>query len=604
MKNSSIYATLLILWITLVCQSSVVANEPTLESASAESTSLKKPNVILIITDDQGYGDVGFHGNEMIQTPNLNRLAKESFRLSNFHVDPTCAETRSALMTGRYSTRTGVWHTIMGRSLLRKDEVTMADIFADSGYKTAMFGKWHLGDSYPFRPNDRGFQETLVHGGGGVGQTPDLWGNDYFDDTYLRNLTPEKQSGYCTDIWFSAAEKFIESNRKDPFFCYIATNAPHGPFFVDPKYSKAYEEKGVPQPMANFYGMITNIDENVGQLREKLEKWELENDTIVIFMTDNGTAAGVRRIPRNQNKNKKNKQKAKAQDSSTWKGFNAKMRGRKGSQYEGGHRVPCFVHWPVGGVLENKSSNQLTAHMDLLPTLIDLCGLKKPKVEFDGTSISSVLRGHGDDMPKRTLFVHSQRVDNPIKWKKSSVMTQQYRLVDGKELYDIQKDPSQTKNVAEANEKIVEGLKSEYEKWWASISGRFDEYCEIELGNEKANPTHFTCHDWHARSVPWNQVMIGRDPMANGVWAVNVAADGVYKITLRTRPGKDEKVLTATSAKVEVGDASAEKAVAKGSKNVALELKLKAGSAMLKTYLTNADGKSRGAYYVEVEKLD
>ena len=242
-----------------------------------------QPNVIVVITDDQGYGDVGAHGNSMIQTPNLDVLHSQSVRLTDYHVDPTCSPTRSALMTGRYSTRTGVWHTIMGRSLMNSQEYTVAEVFRDGGYTTGMFGKWHLGDNYPVRPQDQGFDYTFIHGGGGVGQGPDYWGNDYFDDTYWRNGKPEAQTGYCTDVWFNDALKFIERNRKKPFFAYISTNAPHGPYLVAEKYSDPYKEKGVGSPQAEFYGMVENIDENMGKLMAKLDELKLADNTILIL---------------------------------------------------------------------------------------------------------------------------------------------------------------------------------------------------------------------------------------------------------------------------------------------------------------------------------
>ena len=252
----------------------------------------RKPNVVLVMTDDQGYGDLGCHGNDLMATPNLDSLHAQSVRFTNFHVDPTCSPTRSALMTGRYSSRTGVWHTIMGRSLLGRDEVTVADVFAAAGYATGMFGKWHLGDNYPFRPEDRGFQEVLRHGGGGVGQAPDFWGNDYFDDTYWHNGVPTPFKGYCTDVFFDGALKFIEANKDKPFFAYVPTNAPHGPYRVAEKYAAIYKKKGVKGGRANFWGMITNIDENMGRLLARLEALGLERNTILIFMTDNGTSAG------------------------------------------------------------------------------------------------------------------------------------------------------------------------------------------------------------------------------------------------------------------------------------------------------------------------
>lgn len=229
----------------------------------------RRPNVVLVITDDQGYGDLGCHGNPIIQTPNIDALHSQSVRLTNFHVGPTCAPTRAGLMTGRYCNCTGVWHTIGGRSLLRKDEITLGDVFRAGGYRTGMFGKWHLGDNYPFRPHDRGFDEALYHGGGGVSQTNDWWGNDYFDDIYLRNGEPEAFQGYCTDVWFSQAMDFVERNRQQPFFCYLSTNAPHSPHNVPERYARLYE--GLPCERDRFYGMITNIDDNMARLRAHLQ---------------------------------------------------------------------------------------------------------------------------------------------------------------------------------------------------------------------------------------------------------------------------------------------------------------------------------------------
>ncbi|MEX2381863.1 MAG: sulfatase-like hydrolase/transferase, partial [Opitutales bacterium] len=213
-----------------------------------------KPNVILIMTDDQGYGDLGAHGNAMIRTPNLDRLHGESVRFTDFHVDPTCSPTRAALLTGRYSTRTGVWHTVMGRSILYRDEVTLAEAFAANGYRTGIFGKWHLGDNYPARPQDRGFQHVVIHGGGGIGQTPDYWGNDYTDDHYQVNGEWKPFEGYCTDVFFREATTFIKRQDDRPFLVYLSTNVPHSPYTVPEQYERYYLERGVPQPMAAFYG--------------------------------------------------------------------------------------------------------------------------------------------------------------------------------------------------------------------------------------------------------------------------------------------------------------------------------------------------------------
>ena len=550
----------------------------------------KRPNVVLVITDDQGYGDLGCHGNLVIQTPNLDRLYTQSVRLTDFHVDPTCSPTRSALMTGHYSTRTGVWHTIMGRSLLGKHEVTMADVFSVAGYRTGVFGKWHLGDNYPFRPQDRGFGEVLVHGGGGIGQGIDYWGNDYFDDTYFHNGKRKKYSGYCTDVWFDEAIEFIEANKDRPFFCYIPTNAPHGPYNVAEKYAEPYRNKDIPN--ANFYGMITNIDENMGRLSKKLKALGLEKDTILIFMTDNGTSAGFRRGV----------------------GFNADMRGTKGSEYDGGHRVPCFIRWPGGGVAGGRDIDQLAAHIDLLPTLIELCGLRGPRgVEFDGASLAPLLKGNAKRWPDRTLLVHSQRIEHPEKWRKSAVMTERWRLVNGKELHDIKADPGQQNNIADTHPRVVEKLRKAYEDWWADISKRFDEYCEIIIGSDEENPCQLMSHDWHSPNPAWSQRAVLNGSKANGFWAVEVARAGTYEFALRRWPVEVDKPITAaiprgkaisaTKARLKISDVDVTGPVPADAHAVTFRVQLKAGKTRLQTWFIDDKGVSRGAYYVYVKRL-
>ena len=539
----------------------------------------RRPNVILVITDDQGYGDIAAHGNTKIQTPNLDRLRAESIRLTNFHVDPTCAPTRSALMTGKYSTRTGVWHTIMGRSILHRDEVTLGNLFSGAGYRTAMFGKWHLGDSYPYRPEQRGFQEVVSHGGGGVGQTPDYWGNDYFDDTYWHNGQPTKYEGYCTDVFFGEALKFIESNRDREFFAYLATNAPHSPYLVPEQYSRPYSDQGVPSPMAEFYGMITNIDDNMGRLVEKLKQLGLEESTILIFMTDNGTAAGFLAaspspgapsaapsgaglrpaLPSGQARVAQS-----APDQPAWKGFNTGMRGIKGSEYEGGHRVPFFLRWPAGSLGPPRDIVSLTAHIDALPTLAELCQLDPPEgVDWDGRSLAPLLRSQGD-WPERTLLVHSQRIESPEKWRKSAVLTERWRLINGEELYDLRTDPGQSKDLAAENGEIVERLRGEYETWWTHIADRFDEQVPIVIGAEQEPETRLTAHDWHSKEdaqVPWNQEVIQKNPPANGYWAIEVARDGTYRFDLYQHDKPANFPIEASEARLTIGGAEARAAV-------------------------------------------
>ena len=561
----------------------------------------ERPNVILVITDDQGYGDVGAHGNEMINTPNLDTLYKQSLRLTNYHVDPTCSPTRSALMTGRYSSRTGVWHTIMGRSIMAADEVTIAEVFADAGYRCGMTGKWHLGDCYPFRPQEQGFHETLHHGGGGIGQTPDYWGNDYFDDHYTDGKKWIPHEGYCTDRFFDWGIDFAARNKDKPFFLYIATNVPHGPFNVAQKYSDAYEAKGVPGTMAKFYGMIENFDENMGRLMAKLDELEIADNTILMFTTDNGTAAGITR------------------GGGKWQGFNAGMRGQKGSEYDGGHRVPMFIRWP-GKIEADVDVEKITAHIDMLPTLAELCDVELPEgLDIDGMSLRPLLEKNTKvQWPARTITVHSQRIESPEKWRKCSVMTDRWRLINGKELYDINADPGQSQNIADDHPDVVKELTAEYEAWWQHIDDRFAEFVRIPLGDSEAPETSFTCHDWHApiQQVPWNHGQISRMPKANGFWAVDVKQAGTYEFTLSLRPTGVDFPLEQGKAGVEWQDekpkmpneareARASVTTMKGGPSaVKVTLDLPAGPGRLRTRIEEANRGERGAFFVTVRRVE
>jgi len=545
------------------------------------------PNVLVLITDDQGYGDVGAHGNSMIRTPHLDRLHAEAARLTDFHVDPTCSPTRAALMSGRYSTRTGVWHTIMGRSLMDPGEQTMAEVFRANGYRTGMFGKWHLGDNYPLRPQDQGFEHVVWHHGGGVGQGPDYWGNDYFDDTYEVNGEWRPFEGYCTDVWFQEARAFVEEEDERPFFAYLSTNAPHGPFLVDEAYSGPYEDQGVARTMARFYGMITNIDENLGRLREHLPE-----DTLVVFLTDNGTAAG--RAPgRNE-----------AQDAA-WPGFNAGMRGQKGSEYEGGHRVPCFLHWSAG-IPGGRDLDRLTAHVDLLPTLVELCGLDhQPRRPLDGVSLAPYLRESVvTALEDRTLFVHSQRVEHPKKWRKSAVMTEDWRLVNGAELYRLQADPAQAEDVAGSHPEVVSRLRAAYEQWWTSLEPVHGQYVRIGLGGPE-DPVRLMSHDWHTedRGTPWHQNHVRNGYVGNGPWAVEVERAGEYEVALFRWPEHTERAMGMVHASVAVGEVKASMELTPEATAARFRMRLPAGPAMLLTTLRREGGEEHGAYHASVRWL-
>lgn len=490
------------------------------KASAAQAQAQEKLNVIFILTDDQGYGDLGCHGNPWIQTPNIDQLHSESVRFTDYHSGTTSAPTRSGIMTGHYGNTTGVWHTIQGRSILDLEETTLADAFKNTGYATAMFGKWHLGDNYPNRPQDRGFDQTFIHGGGGVGQTPDYWENDYFDDTYLRNGVPEKTEGYCTDVWFSNAIDFIEQNKQNPFFCYISTNAPHSPYHVADEFADPY--KNNPNiPIPSYYGMVTNLDMNVGILRNKLKDLGLDKNTVLIFMTDNGADGSI----------------SIDQQGFITKGYNAGMRGKKSQTYEGGHRVPLFISFP-----DNKNGydiNDLTAYIDLMPTLVDMCNLKMPnKVKFDGVSLMPLIKGK--KMTSRYICLDTQREEYLEKYKSYCVMKDSWRLIDGKELYDLTKDPEQRTNIAEKNPQLVKEMISQYELWWDRNKVRANDYQYIGIDTKKANV--FTVHDAHTDGTlmpAWNQELVRSQTSSfEGYWMVNIPEDATYTIDLMRWPAE------------------------------------------------------------------
>ncbi len=475
-----------------------------------------KMNVIFILTDDQGYGDMSCHGNPNIKTPAIDKFHTESIRFENFHSGTTSAPTRAGLMTGHYCNSTGVWHTVMGRSILNSEEVLLPEAFLKSGYKTAMFGKWHLGDNYPYRPQDRGFETAFYIGGGGIGQTPDYWGNNYFDDTFYRNGVPEKHEGYNTDVLFNEAMNFMDANKdgSQPFFCYLSTPAPHFPFNVADKYYDLYKDN--PEVVnAGFYGMITNLDENLTRLDAYLKKNNLDKNTIVIYMTDNGTDRGV----------ELNK------DQFRVRGYNAGMRGLKGSAYEGGHRVACMMRIPGK---KPAAVNTLSSYVDFMPTMVELCKLQMPiPVKFHGISLVPVINGR--TINERYIFTDTQRSENLSKNKAYCVMLQQWRLISGRELYDIEKDPGQREDISSRHPELVEKMKQAYDEWWKINNVRANRMEYITIGSPAANPAVLTGHDTHDnlnRGTPWNQEYVRIAVRTYGFWAVEVAEDGDYLIEL------------------------------------------------------------------------
>lgn len=578
-----------------------------LSNLKANDAEKKKPNIVFVITDDQGKNDLACLGNPYIKTPNLDDFHNESVRFTNYHVSTTCAPSRGAIMSGRHTNRLNVFHTITGRSMLWADEVILPQVLAQNGYTNGMFGKWHLGDNYPFRPEDRGFHEVVRHGGGGITQGPDYWGNDYFDDTYWHNGQTEAYKGYCTDVFFAEALKFIETNKERPFFCYIATNAPHAPYNVPESYYNLYkDEKDLSDRFKRFYGMITNIDDNFKLLKDKLDELELSDNTILIFTTDNGTAGG------NQV-------------------YDAGMKGGKGSEYEGGHRVPFFIRWPEGKLGGGKDIDKLVAHYDLLPTFVDLLGLDfMPVKPLDGISLKPLLYSESVNWPERILYMDTQRLQNLIKYRKYSVMDDNWRLVNGNELHDMGNDLGQTVNVIDQHPEVAARLAVGYEYWWQSImeDNPNERYAYIIVGTPYENPSRISAHDMLTSKFGhgWHQYGAANATQSTGRWKIQFAEDGEYKVSICRFPRESGLEINATfpaqkpqieldrlfpasvksdfvKASIYVADLQETAKVEEGMKEVSFTGWIPAGKYDMEAQLVDKDGRVYPAYYVYIEKL-
>ena len=443
-------------------------------AAPAKPIAGAQPNIIFILTDDQGYGDISAHGNPVLKTQHLDRLRAEGVRFTDFHVSPTCSPTRSALFTGRHEFKNGITHTILERERMTLAATTLPQVLQSAGYTTGIFGKWHLGDEAEYRPESRGFDEVYIHGGGGIGQTypgscGDAPGNTYFNPTLLHNGKFEKTSGYCTDLFYAQATQWIDTQRraKKPFFAYIPSNTPHGPYIARPEDRALYEGKGLEPATENFFGMIHNIDQNIGRLLAKLDEWGIAQNTLVIFMNDNGGTAGV-------------------------KVFNADMRGQKGTAWLGGTRASSFWRWP--GTLSPADCGVLAAHIDFFPTLAAITGAKIPTAvaqsQIEGRSLVPLLQNPAAKLPDRYQFTHFGRWPklgdpNEAKFKVASVRNTRWAMVSENggrtpnwQLFDLSVDYGQKNDVIAQHPAVVKELSAAFDQWWSE--------CLPLMVNEKA----------------------------------------------------------------------------------------------------------------------
>ena len=472
-----------------------------------QTKSLTKPNIILILTDDQGFGDVGYYGNPNIKTPTLDSLATNSVRFDQFLVNPVCAPTRSAIMTGKYSMSTGVHDTYRGGAMMATSEITIAEILKEAGYKTGIIGKWHLGDNYPMRPQDQGFEYTLNHLSGGIGQPGD-WPNtlkrdsSYFNPILWNNGKQIQTEGYCTDVFTRAAINYVEENKNNPFFLYLSFNAPHAPLQLPQKYYDMYKDtdpdaglinQGLPYPEVTehsrenarkVYGMITNIDDNLKLLFNKLQSLGIDENTLVIFMTDNGPQQ-----PR----------------------YIAGMRGRKGSVFQGGVRVPSFWHYPKA-FKEARDIKTPAAHYDILPTLVEFTGAKIPtNLELEGQSLLPLLTKKETDFPERIINRYWSR-NAPVRYNNVATRKGDIKLVgvgkdkegaDKFELFDLGKDPFEQNDISENNMGLVDELKLEMAEWLTQMesSKNIVNAPKPIIGTEFENPVMLDRNDAHFVNV-------------------------------------------------------------------------------------------------------
>ena len=520
MKGIILRKSILSFLMVLCFQSAVLAQEQ------------ERPNVIIIITDDQGYGDLGYTGNPHVKTPHIDNFAKESIRFTNFYVSPVCAPTRASLMTGRYSLRTGIRDTYNGGAIMAANEMTLAEMLQQADYRTGIFGKWHLGDNYPSRPIDQGFDESLMHLSGGMGQVGDFTtyfkgDRSYFDPVLWHNGKQEAYEGYCSDIFADNAIAFIEENHRRPFFCYLSFNAPHTPLQVPDSYYQRYNDidpasgfDGDSRPFVamserdkedarKVYAMVSNIDDNIGKLMQKLNDLKISDNTLIVFMTDNGPQQ-VRYI--------------------------AGMRGRKGSVYRGGVRVPFYMRYP-SKYKGNRDIETTAAHMDLLPTLSEMCNVKLPEnKKIDGKNLVPLLKNKKVAWENRPLFFYWTR-RYPELYHNMAIQKGPFKLVGQTdydaaiadfELFNIEEDPYEEHNLVRQNLDQAVSLKAELDEWYNLMisTPNITDPPRIQIGHENENPVFLNRNDAGGERGIWAQEEIF------GKWRVSIV-EGLYRITFK-----------------------------------------------------------------------
>ena len=560
-----------------------------------------------MLTDDQGYGDIGAHGNPYLKTPNIEAIGKEGLEMTHFFSYPNCSASRSAILTGRYPYRTGVTAVTQVDHFMNSEEETIAEVLSENGYRTGIFGKWHLGDNHPMRPTDQGFQEALVHKGGGIGQAAGPAGNTYFDPILEHNNVSKKYEGYCDDIFTDAALDFMSKKSNQPFFTYLATNLPHLPLQVPDKKAEPFRKMGLHEDNALAYGMIDNIDSNVGRVLKKIKELGIAENTIIIFMSDNG--------PRDR----------RTKNDSYPGRWVANLRGTKTSVYDCGIRVPFYVSFPKS-IAKGTTTPTMGTVIDLFPTLLEACQIPIPKnLKIDGQSLLPLWKGESTKLDDRTFMVQMHYGPTPFKYMHFAARTQRYKLVSphdfphgivhqptdhvlknvlkNLELYDVENDPSERINIANKHPELVDKLLEEYENWFDEVTEERDArgIQRIHLGSRAQPHVNLSRFDWGGPRVisrfDYGGPRVIEDNQL-GYWQVKTEA-GNYEISLDL-PAKHE----AGMAHLKYKDLHVKLPIKKNQEKVVFKnIKLPEGMGNFHTYL-KIERLATGPLFVDVKRLD
>ena len=489
----------------------------TLLSALPARAQQQKPNIVLIVADDIGRGDLGCLGNPVAKTPHFDQFAGESLCLANFHVDPTGAPTRAGLLTGRYSARMGVWNGTAAVRRLPGDEATLATAFAEEGYATGYVGVWPLGMQPPSRPQDHGFQSVFTRADVALNALALPWDTDGVDDAYLRDGVSETCPGPATEVWFREAAAFIDAHRAAPHFLMLSLAAPWEGTAPTQEELASFPADAVPAEIAVHYARVARFDAALGQLRAQMAALGTDKSTLLVYLSGNGTSDGVQLYA---------PEGVRPEDGVPQAGFNDGMRGKKGSAYDGGHRVPCFLRFPETIPGKPVDLSALVAHIDLVPTLLELCGIRKPRaVKPDGVDLSKLFLGDTDRAPERWVYVVNQSGAKEQKFDAFAALSDRWRMV-GTELFDMAADGSdiQCLSFHETNE------------WHPSVThdGRI-----IYTRWDYVDRFGCTAH------MPWITTLDGRDSRAvHGNFAPRPSRPDM-ELSVRAVPGSQKFVATA-----------------------------------------------------------